>query len=351
MVPAPARVLRILGVGVVLVAGVTAVVVRHAAGQPHDTVTPMLWHEQQVGVVAFSPDGTVLAVAERYGERPVVRLWNVATRQRTGLLDTGGGVRTLAFSHDGRTVATAGWDTGIRLWDVASGRAVGALGRPDRIRDVAFGPDGKTLAAVGDDGTVRLWDVADGLAFATRTGRPAGAAAFSPDGRTLATAGHDDTVRVWDVTGGANTATLAGGAHTQQVSALAFSPDGRTLATSGRDHAVRLWDLPGGRNTATLTGHPKLVGSLAFSPDGRTLASAEVSSGDPKEHNAPAVRLWDVATGRATAVLAVGGTDPAGAKCWADVMIDTEVAFSSDGGTLAGNCGRAVRLWNPPAGR
>jgi WD40 repeat protein len=102
------------------------------------------------------------------------------------------------------------------------------------------------------------------------------------------------------------------------------------------------------RAVATLDGPTRSVHSVTFSPDGTTLAGTDASSGDPKTENHVMVRLWSVATGRLIAAFAVGGDDEKGRRCWPSVMIDTELAFSRDGTTLAANCGLAVRLWRLP---
>src|SRR5262249_52019335 len=149
------------------------------------------------------------------------------------------------------------------------------------VRALAFTSDGKTLAAIGVHDGIKLWDVATGKNTATlKTDKDPTVAAFTCDGKTLATSDYDYVdeggrsgvkgwVKLWDVATGREQATLQG--HTDRVCSMTFSPDGKTLAFGGKDGTIKLWDVAKDRELATLKGHTGKVVSLAYSADGMRL--------------------------------------------------------------------------------
>jgi RNA polymerase sigma factor (sigma-70 family) len=282
------------------------------------------------GRIALSANGKILAAVERMA----IRLWDVETgKELRGPDGHRGGVQSVAFSPDGKTIASGGGDFTIRLWDGPSGKELRRLGAPAaHVAALAFSPDAKLLVSGGTGGAVRLWEVATGNESPAAIKVPGSvlAVAFLPDGKSLVTGGADGTVRAWELGTGKEVHRFAG--HAGLVMAVALSPDGKLLASGGTDNTIRVWDVASAKELRRWEGHAneavpanRWVASVAFSPDGKTLASG---GGDFT------ARLWDVVTGKELARLE-GHSGPV-----------ASVAFSPNGRMLSsGSWDRMVRLW------
>jgi WD40 repeat protein/serine/threonine protein kinase len=359
-------------------------------------------HGQKVNALVFAPDSEILATASDDG---TVRLWQVGRDHgrplprvaeasgdgtvRLGHVDGGrtlptlaahaDGVRCVAFSADGRTLATGGKDKLVKVWDVASGQEQSAFpGHKSPVVAVAFGGDGQTLASVSEDLVLARWDLraqqpiasrqvpaatgqANAVAFSpdgqtlawvrkgenrihftrvdsgkeTRflaTPRCCHAISFSPDGKTLAAnKGHTDAA-LWDVASGQEVLSVDGVAIPFRTVALA--PDDSRIALPGMAGTVRLYDLAAGAGPTTLPGHSSTVIVLRFAPDAKYLFSASADRTS---------RLWDLVTNPVRiASRSLGG----------DSNQLAAAAFSPDGQTLATLVQeeRQIRLWVPATG-
>ncbi|WP_460202727.1 WD40 domain-containing protein [Scytonema sp. NUACC21] len=304
----------------------------HDANFAHTNLAKCVFAETLGGIhsVAFSPDGKLLATGDTNNE---IRLYQVADgKQLLTCKGHTGWIWPITFSPDGHVLASGSDDQTVKLWDISTGHCLATLqGHSGGTWSVAFSPNGHMLASSSEDTTMRLWDVGTGrcIKILQGDGSRVWAVAFSPDGTTLASGNDDHAVKLWDLRDTKCIQTLQG--HTHRVQSVAFSPDGHILVSGCHDQTVRLWDVGTGQCLKTLQGHTDLVNSVAFSLDGRKLASGSDDQ---------TVRLWDVGTGQCLKTLKGHGS-----KVWT-------VAFSPNGTTLAsGSDDQTVKLWDVTTGQ
>ena len=287
-----------------------------------------------VTAVCFGPDGKRLFVAS-YGR---VAVWDLEQGRVSGYLEgIAGAVHDLELSPDGKQLAVGGGDpaqTGtVQLYDTAApARPVAKLaGHSDVVYSLAWSADGKRLATASFDKLVKVWDLPAGTPTLTIKDHTDAvlAVAFSPDGKTLVSGGRDHSIKLFDAATGKALRTLTG--HDQDVQALVISADGKSVISSGREPGLRWWDLATGKQMRNQGGHGGSVFEVRRSSDDKQLISVSQDQ---------TVRLWDGATGGQQKSYSSGG-EPL--FC---------AALSSDGKRVAaGSWKGLLRLWDAATGR
>jgi WD40 repeat protein len=282
-----------------------------------------------VNSIAYSSDGRILASGNGDG---TIKLWDMMARREirtlTGHKDA---ILSVAFSSDGKMLASGSEDRPVKLWDVTTGQALKTLnGHSSRVVAVKFSPDSKIVASWSVE--LVLWDVTTGQELRKfkgclacnlpiARGQVSMPLSFSPDGKILA-ANSEGDLKLLDVATGKKRKSMFADAE-----AVAFSPDGKVLATTTSRvgdkeliYEIGLYDTVKGKLLHRLTGHTENISGIVFSPDSKMLASTSYDR---------TVKLWDVATGQELRTLR------------GRLNMINSIAFSPDGGTLVGGSGFA----------
>jgi WD40 repeat protein len=198
-----------------------------------------LFHRSPVEAVAFSQDGRRVATGTFDG---VARVWEVTSGSEIALVEHRGPVSAVAFSPDGERVASSSYDGTARVWEAANGKELARIKHASAVLALAFSADGQRVVSGDIEGTVRVWKAASGEQLArVDHGKKVRAVTFSPDGDQIVSGSDDSTARIWDVATGKEVARLE---HNSPVSAVAFSADGSMLVSGSWDDTARVWKLP-----------------------------------------------------------------------------------------------------------
>jgi WD40 repeat protein/serine/threonine protein kinase len=287
----------------------------------HTAYTTPGWEDATpITEVAYSPNGRRLASSSEDG---TIRIWRPDSGETEQVLKAQSPVRAIAFGNDD-WLASGSDDQVVRIWDLRIGQSQRVLKEHSApISSVAVSPDGKYVASGGKDGNTLLWPAGGRPHRLAEHQGTVRALAFSPDGRWLASGTDSGVLKIWNVE--THACIELPGAH-PDILCLAFSPDGQLLASGGTDNLIKLWEPENGRPVKTLRGHTCNVSRVQFSTDGAQIISTSQCDSS--------VRVWDVLTGEVIMVL---HGKPA---C-------NRAALSPDNMQLAGAmCDGTVRIWD-----
>lgn len=284
----------------------------------------------EISDIAWSPDGRIVA-SSYYGDRKI-GIWDPLEGKLISNIRSGDRVRPSKWPPDRQTLATreGGW---ISLWDIRTGKLVGRVTRDDGIDHFAWSPDGQkvlnTPTRGRSRGDISIRDAESGMLLQSLAAAPnTTLISWSPDSRIIASCGYE-AVQLWDAESGVLLRTL----RDRQLSFKSWSPDSRTIATVSNDSAIRLWNAESGKQTNILEGHLDQVLCVSFSPDGQVLASGSKDG---------TIRLWNCETWEPIAILLEDSQ--ASNPRWST---RTNIDFHPDSTTLAtiGARALAIHIW------
>ncbi|MEB3216716.1 MAG: NB-ARC domain-containing protein [Nostocales cyanobacterium 94392] len=286
-------------------------------------------HTGWVRAIAFTPDGKILASGSHDS---TIKLWNVETGQCLQTI-TGhtSNIQSLAFNRDGTILASGSNDKTVRLYDIPTGQCLILQGHTNNISFVNFHPFDEKLITASTDNTVRLWNIQTGecLQIFNIAINWLLAIAISHDGKTLVTGSDGNAVKFWDIETGECIKTLPD--YSSCVWSIAFSHDDKFIITGSEDNTIKIWNVETGECLQTLREHQQRVWLVDLHPDNQRLLSISEDQ---------TIKLWDVSSRRCLKTL----------KGYSNWILS--LAFSSDGQTLASSSQDGkVRLWDMQTGQ
>ncbi|MDE0638759.1 MAG: WD40 repeat domain-containing protein [Candidatus Poribacteria bacterium] len=276
----------------------------------------------QVNALAFSQDGKILASAG--ANNPVIQLWDLGANSKLKTIQLSElvfGIPTMAFY--GRTLVSISSTRGITYWHVDTGEKLSSARVQEKYKASAFSEDGTTLVFDDKNSNVHLWNTTTSSKLGSLTGYRNESNseilvfAFTPDKNILASGSEDKTVKMWDTNERKYLATLKG--HEASVTAVAFSNDGRTIASGDANKKIIIWDVKTQQKRLTISGHKNTINTLIYLPEGESHFSGCLVSGSADG----TIRFWDPNNGRVLKTFATDFTESIEA-----------VAFSDSGETL-----------------